>query len=124
MQPSEFEPARGPQGIRSDVVTPAGRFTGELLEVRDTGIVLLADEGTAAAPGVRTQRLRLIPFAGIIRAEFVQRRGLQLSDGKRPSPRVIERLRLLSRFPYGMSPAIQRDLLKAYGQDTLAGAER
>ena len=35
-----------------------------------------------------------------------------------------ERLRLVSRFPYGMSAAVERDLLKAYGQDAFAGLER
>lgn len=124
MRPSQFEPARSPQGIRSEVVTSGGRFTGELLEVREAAIVLLADEGGAAAPGVRTQQLRLIPFAAISRAEFVQRGALRLADGKRPSARTMESLRLLSRFPYGMAPAIERDLLKAHGQDTLAGAGR
>lgn len=124
MHPSEFELARTPQGIRSTVVTSDGRFTGELLEVREAGIVLLAEDEIAAAPGVRTQRLRLIPFAAISRADFAQRGALQLSDGNQPSARVIQRLRLVSRFPYGMSPAIERDLLKAFGQDTLAGVGR
>jgi hypothetical protein len=125
MSTSEFKLARAPQGIASKVLTATAQFTGELIEVREEAVVLLADEAGAGAPGVRQQRLRLIPFAAIKKAEFEQRGSdVQLADGKRPSPLLRERLRLLSRFPYGLSPAAERDLLKAYGQDGFAGVDR
>ena len=124
METGEFKPAGTPAGVRADVQTAAGRFTGELIEVRDAAVVLLAEEGAAVAPGSRPQRLRLIPFTSISRAEFEQRGSLRLSAGQPPSPRARERLRLLSRFPYGMSPAVERDLLNAYGQTAFAEGDR
>lgn len=123
MHTGDFKPARGPHGVHATVATPNGVFRGELIELRDTGVVLLAEHGTAAAPG--TKRLRLIPFTSIARAEFEQLgSGVRLADGRPPSGRVRERLRLLSRFPYGMSSAVEGALLKAYGQDAFAGVER
>ena len=125
MSTSEFKPARSPQGIASKVSTATAQFTGELIEVREAALVLLADEAGAGASGGRQQQLRLIPFAAIKKADFDQRGSdFWLADGKRPSPLLRERLRLLSRFPYGLSPAVERDLLKAHGQDGFAGVDR
>jgi hypothetical protein len=123
MHTDKFKPARGPHGVRSTVTTPNGVFTGELIELRDTAVVLLAELGPPAAPD--TKRLRLIPFSSIARAEFEQLgSGVRLANGRPPSPRARERLRLLSRFPDGLSPAVEGDLLKAYGQDAFAGVDR
>ena len=123
MHTDDFKPARGPHGVQATVTTRNGAFTGELIELRDTALVLLAEQGTAGAPG--TKRLRLIPFEVISRAEFEQLgSGVRLSDGRPPSMRARERLRLLSRFPYGMSPAVESALLKHHGQDALGGVDR
>lgn len=125
MEVREFKPAGTPAGVRADVHTAAGQLTGELIEVREAAIILLAEEGPATATGSRARRLRLIPFTAISRADVEQRgAGVRLSGGQPPSPQTRERLRLLSRFPYGMSPAVERDLLKAYGQSAFAELER
>ena len=124
MNSDKFKPAGAPQGVQATMVTSSGALTGELIEVRDTAVVLLSDERTAAG-GIRTQRLRLIAFASITRAEFEQLGpGVRFENGRPPSERARQRLRLLSRFPYGMSPALEQALLKAYGQDAFAGVER
>lgn len=125
MESREFKPATAPAGIRAHVQTTTGQLTGELIEVREAAIVLLTEEGEATAPGGRPRRLRLVPFTAISRADFEQRGSdVRLSDGQPPSPRARERLRLLSRFPYGMSPAVERELLKAYGQSAFDGVDR
>ena len=124
MSTSEFKPARSPHGVRMVVSAVGGEFAGELIEVRDASVVILEDGASTGGPGVRAQRLRATPFSSIRLAKFEQRPALRLRDGKPPSAAMRERLRLLSRFPYGMSPAVERDLLKAYGQDSFAGLER
>ena len=66
MNAKQFKLAQAPQGVRSTVVTPAGPFSGELIEVREAALVLLADEGSAAAPA--SKRLCMIPFTSVQRA--------------------------------------------------------
>ena len=124
MSTSEFKPSRSPHGVRTTVSTAGGDFEGELIEVRDASVVILEDGAAGGGPGVRAQRLRMAPFSSIRLATFEQRPRLQLRDGQPPSAETRERLRLVSRFPYGMSPAVERDLLKAYGQDAFAGVDR
>ena len=124
MSTREFKLAGSPHGVRTAVSTAGGEFEGELIEVRDASVVILEDGASAGGPGVRAQRLRMTPFSAIRLAKFEQRPALRLRDGKPPSAAMRERLRLVSRFPYGMSPAVERDLLKAYGQDSFAGLER
>ena len=129
MTADKFVPGRGPEGIRSAVTTRTARFDGELIAVRDDALLLLAS-ATAPGDGTRAPQnaslmVRLIPFTAIVSAQFHQLgRGSQIGEGRVPSASVKERLRLVSRFPYGMSPAIEADLLKAYGQSAPAGPER
>jgi hypothetical protein len=123
MNAKEFKPAQAPQGVRSTVVTPTGPFTGELIEVREAALVLLADEASAAAPA--SKRLRMIPFSSVQRADFEQLGSdVRLEGGLEPSPPLRERLRLVSRFPYGMPPGVEGALLKTYGQAAFGGVDR
>ena len=123
MNAKKFKPAQTPHGVHATVVTPTGPFSGELIEVREAALVLLADEGSAAAPA--SKRLRMIPFTSVQRAEFEQLGSdVRLEGGRAPSPSVRERLRLVSRFPYGMAPGVEEALLKAYGQAAFGGADR
>ena len=125
----KFMPARGPEGIHTGVITRSARFDGELLAVRDDALLLLASAtapGSGAPPPQNARRMvRLIPFTAIVRAQFLQLGpGFQIREGHAPSGRIKERLRLVSRFPHGMSPDIEADLLKAYGQSAPAGVDR
>jgi hypothetical protein len=111
MTAKKFPPALGPRGVTMRVVTEQRVASGELLEVRDTGIVVLAD-----------QKVALLPYSSIVRAnaEGISS-GLEIEGRRNPDPEVRERLRLLSHFPQGLSPPLLQELLNKYGQTSLAG---
>ena len=80
-------------------------------QVRADGI-LLADE-----------KLRLLPYTAILSAEANEKDSPYIiSKGTVPNRDVQEHLRLLSRFPQGLTPELIQRLLDAYGQTELAGA--
>src|SRR5712692_4885850 len=54
----KYPPAQGPTGVIMRVGTAQGQISGELIEVRDAGIVVLAD-----------QKLRLLPYTVILSSE-------------------------------------------------------
>jgi hypothetical protein len=112
MTARKYRPAQSPKGVMVRVDTSQGQFSGELIEVRDAGIVVLAD-----------QKLRLLPYTAILSSE-VDQTASRYSISKRtvPKPDVQAHLRLLSRFPQGLTPELMRQLLDAYGQTELAGA--
>lgn len=102
---AKFEPARGPRGVAASITT-VGRSNvfGELIEVGSES--LLVDTAPAVV---------LVPYTVIERAGFAQT-GLSIEHGRAPSPSTREKLRLLSRFPQGLSPALREALLEARGQ--------
>jgi hypothetical protein len=108
----KYPPAQGPAGVIMRVRTAQGLLSGELIEVRDAGIVVLED-----------QKLRLLPYTTILSSE-VDRTDSRYAISQRtvPKPDVQAHLRLLSRFPRGLTPELMRQLLDAYGQTDLAGA--
>lgn len=127
MTTERFVPANSPAGVRTELRTSRGVFEGELVEVREGALIVLSNEaGQNAPPGTPAkQLLRLIPFRSIVHARFDQHgSGSDISEGRAPSGRVRERLRLLSRFPYGMSREVEAELLKVHGQTDFAGVER
>ena len=107
----KYLPAQGPRGVNLHVDTSQGKFSGELIEVLDTGIVMLAD-----------QKIRLLPYTAILSSK-VDQTPSRYSISKRtvPNPDVQAQLRLLSRFPQGLTPELMRQLLDANGQAELAG---
>ncbi len=115
-----FNPATNPQGIHASLLTLIGsRIEGELLEVRDSGLVVLADDELVLAPYGSIRRAR---FDQMRRLNFGPRAGLTgprigLTDEKR------EELRLLSRFPQGIDGEVLNRLLAAYGQTKLTIAQ-
>jgi hypothetical protein len=111
MTASKFRPAKGPQGVNMSITTAQGMLSGELIEVRDTGIVVLAD-----------QKLRFLPYTDIRYSKVDQYSSYgPISQRKAPKPDAKEQLRLLSRFPQGLTPELTRQLLDAYGQTELPG---
>ena len=103
-----FPPARTPKGVTGQVKTTRADYTVELIEVRDAGIVILS-----------AQTLRFIPFSAITSSRFDDI-GDSISNRNAPSPKVRERLRLLSRFPPGLTPEMLQNLLTAHAQTQLA----
>jgi DNA-binding transcriptional LysR family regulator len=102
-----FPPARTPKGVTGQIKTTRADYTVELIEVRDGGIVILS-----------AQTLRFLPYSAITSSRF-DGIGDSISNRKSPSPKVRERLRLLSRFPPGLTPELLQTLLTAHAQTQL-----
>lgn len=121
-QIKDLDLANNPEGATVEVqVLPAdGRgkleFEGELLEIRDDGIILSGTSTDADPDEVvfvawsRAGRVRATEFGGY-RAEIG--RSLEWSAETK------ERFRLISRFPQGISTEIMDGLLAAHRQEEL-----
>jgi len=108
----KFPPARSPEGVDVAAVSGHGPVTGELLEVGEAGLLLLE-----APPTVTRQRVVLLRYEAIREARF-DKLGARyaLKGGQPPTPAERERLQRVSRFPQGLTEALLRRLLDAYGQ--------
>ena len=106
----DYPAATRAEGTQVAITTYADSIQGELVEARDTALVV-------ASP----TRLALVPLRWITVASFADLR----RRPERPlSQSDIERLRFLSRYPYGMpSPALSA-MLSARNQAALAVIDR
>ncbi len=103
---SSFRPANEPSGISVQLVSVQGaKMTGELLEVRDTALLVLADS-----------QVRLAPFKAIRSASFAQRGHLYFGGGETPWRGQRLELQQLARFPAGVPPEAMGRLLQLCGQ--------
>lgn len=105
MWSEKFVPARSPAGAELRFRTRAGNQVGELLEVRDSGVVV-------APPG----DIMFVPFAAI-RDAVVAQTSIRFSGT--PPQNVHERMRLVSRYPAGIPAQALERLLTLRGQQTL-----
>jgi hypothetical protein len=97
-----YAPAKGPEGVTVSLQLTGKRImTGELLTVEQGSLLVLADRKLirVALPAIQVGRASKVSFTGAT-----------LRDEGR------ERLRLISRFPAGVSPDLEGRLLEAYGQ--------
>ena len=107
LTPRLYPAAQSPRGIMGRVETfRAARIEMELLAVSDTALIVYARSGVMLVPN-RVLRRLVIPDLRIDRS------------GPPADPETFERLRLHSRFPQGISPALLADLLERYGQPEL-----
>jgi len=109
---AKFEPALGPRGVSTTITTPSKNVIGELIEVGDEGLLVDTAQGVA-----------LVPYAIIRDGAFAQT-GIRIQGGHAPSVSTREKLRLLSRFPQGLSPALLKTLLEAHGQTEVTRVAR
>lgn len=100
----KFEPAHAPGGIEADLRLAHAQVRGELLAVQDTALIVLSDE----------RKIVLVPVSKVKLGNFGDL-GTLIGDWK-PGRDTMERLRLLSRFPAGLTPELRGRLLAAYGQ--------
>lgn len=103
-----FAPARGPAGVEVAVALRDRRpLKGELLTVGDTALLVLS-EG----------RVVLVPASAALGVQLAQRSDVLLAarDGKLGPSGALGEVRLVSRFPQGLTPVLLRRLLVAYGQ--------
>jgi hypothetical protein len=111
----KFAPALAPEGVRTTLTLRSGRVQGELLAVTDTAFVI---RRYAETPPVA-----LVPYRAIHGSAFHQV-GAPVEGGHPPRERDRERLRLVSRFPQGLSPELLQQLLAGYGQTELVVLDR
>jgi hypothetical protein len=99
-----FPVASSPAGVAAGVsIRSGGMIAGELLEVRDTALVLL-----------RGTEVVLVPNALILNVRF---QGSNLRQQTlTPEEFAGGGLRLLARYPSGISPAVMAALLSASGR--------
>jgi hypothetical protein len=98
-----FAPANWPDGIEADLRLKRSRIQGELLAVQDSALLVLRDD-----------RVVLVLLAAIRVGSFSQR-GVLVENGHALRG-TLPRLRLVSRFPAGLTPELKARLLAAYGQ--------
>ena len=104
----EFPPAHLPNGAMVRVVTDQREIGGELIEVRDIGLVILADG-----------QLQSLPYNSI-RSIRIEATGHDFETDSQPfDSRRQQEVRLLSRYPQGLSPEVLEQLLAFYGQTEL-----
>lgn len=108
---SSFAPAVHPEGVEVELRSRTATFHAELLAVSDTGLLLLRD--------------RALVFAsyGAIQDATFQELSQEIWKGEPPDSTERRRLRLVSRFPQGVSAERLQALLTAYHQDSLANLE-
>lgn len=105
---SSFPPAVDPEGASVEITGRGPSFQAELLAVSDTGLLLLRNRAVVFAR-----------YAAIREATFEQVSEAVVGQGVAPDPATRERLRLISRFPQGVSTERLRALLAGYGQETV-----
>jgi hypothetical protein len=120
---AEFKPAQQPEGVHMEMklngdVIDGNKIEGELLAVRADGVLLNVFGYLDHDNDVR--RVVLIPFwmMDTVTLEQMGRAKVE-SQGEEQNKIYLERLRLVSRFPQGMSDQILRELMDGYSQDKL-----
>lgn len=105
-----YAPAKGPAGATVTLeLTGHRRIVGELLAVEDTALLVLEDRQLVRVP------LPLIVSGNAPKVSF----NGQAATGGLGEPG--ERLRLISRYPQGVSAELEERLLQAYGQSGVRG---
>lgn len=104
----KYEVATRADGEQADIrLRKGGNFIGELLAVDETGLVIRD-----------AQHLLRIPFTVVRDIRLRGVRQVRL-DGRKPSADFVRRAQLVSRFPSGLSPELERALLDAYAQQAI-----
>jgi hypothetical protein len=103
---ANFAVAHQPAGVATtlDLGTV---MRGELLAVEDNALIVLSE-----------QQITRVPYTTIRKATFAQT-GISIRDFA-VSTAERDKLRLLSRYPQGLTPALLQSLLAAYRQSEVA----
>ena len=106
MSASKFPVARTANGVTIQITTEQRRFEGELIEVRNDGILMLVQ-----------QKLRFVPYNSINSSLVSNTKlGNELRGRRAPNALARDQLRLISRYPQGLSPELLQQLLTLHGQ--------
>jgi hypothetical protein len=101
--------SRTPAGATVTILTDKGKYTAELVEVRDSGVVLRQPALLLIAPFSTMRRLRADHLGSTYSA--IVNGGL--------TPTMRERFRLVSHYPQGMTPEIEKVMLAQVKQTQL-----
>jgi hypothetical protein len=101
-RPQNLAFTRAPLGANAELSTDAGAVRGELVAVEDSGLMVL-----------RGRRLLFVPLQRIQTVTIQTLGRMNLRQG---SPENFRSARLVSRYPYGLSPQVLAALLRTYGQ--------
>lgn len=104
--PETFEPAQRPAGVHATLRLADQTIEGELLELRDSTLLLL----TSPSP-----RIAAVPISSIRVGNFAQARE-SIVRGRFSSESERNVIRQLSRFPTGLPESVLRTLLGTHGQ--------
>ena len=110
-QAKNHAPALRATGATVTVTTATGNVSGELLELRDSALVVLATQVT------------LVPIRAIERAAFSDTR-LTMDRRYVLRPEEREELRVLARYPYGIPATAMTKLLGSKGQTSILVVDR
>lgn len=92
------------------------KYDGELIETRDDGLVVaLRTEGGAPS------RVTFAPWSRIHLVKATELPGFQArgTGSQSPESASTEKMRIISRFPQGLSPELMEQLLVGYDQATI-----
>lgn len=96
-----YQPATGPAGAMVNLqLQDKSRTSGELLAVESNALLLLRANVLTRVPltQIRSGKAPKVSFDGRLKGD------------------LRERLRLISRYPQGVTPELENQLLRAYGQ--------
>jgi hypothetical protein len=105
--PDTYPPAHSAAGVTASLVSATTRIEGELLEARDTALVILTQD-----------QVVLVPFSTIDSGTFAHSSAL-VGHRRKPLWEDFEPIRLLSRYPQGIPPDALRRILADKRQDFL-----
>jgi hypothetical protein len=100
--------ALSPRGANIQMTTAAGELHGELLAIQSSGIVVLT-----AANGVT-----LVEYEAI-RGGRVENGPSRFTGASARAGRHFDQLRRRSRFPQGLQPNVETELLRVHNQSSL-----
>jgi len=109
-----FPPAQGPEGVAARLVTRSRQVRGEVLVVQDTALIVRGGDSLYFVP---IAAIRQGTFPKVIEVEIRKGEFVRWGTSR-------ERLRLVSRFPQGLSDDRLQALLAAYGQRALVEVPR
>lgn len=133
MTAAKYAPALGPRGVDLQIDFGQRQVMGELIEVRDSGLVILTGapatrpaSPTFAAGSLRApdqSRLQFVAYGDMLswKVEDQASSWGAIIYSRAPEADVREHLRLLSRFPQGLDADLLKRLLSAHGQTELPG---
>ena len=108
--PDDYPPAHSAAGVSASLVlatNSSSRVDGELLEVRDSALVILTRDRVVA-----------VPFSTIDSGTFADS-PVAVGHREKPLPGDFQSIRLVSRYPQGIPAEALRRILASKGQDAL-----